>query len=126
MENQKIKSNVPPGALNLNSVLLSKSIFSKGEVNQAADLQMEFSISSKEIENKLLVSEKIKLTSNVAPTFAIEVEMVAEFEKGDNFTISVEDFGNINAAPIIFGSLPTPLMICELKVNVESTPAEPI
>lgn len=102
MNNLKIKTDIPPGALNLNSVSLSRSVFSKGEIEQAVECQMEFSVSSKEVEKKLFVSEKINLRSNASPSFSIEVEMVAEFEKGPNFSVSVEDFSNINAAPIIY------------------------
>jgi preprotein translocase subunit SecB len=99
---QQIKSNIPTGAVNLNSVLINKSVFSKGEVVQTGNLQMEFSISSKEVEQKLFVIEKIRLLSDVSPSFEIEVEMVAEFEKGEGFAGSVEDFSNINGAAIIY------------------------
>jgi preprotein translocase subunit SecB len=102
MVSQKIKSNLPSGAVNLNSVQLSKSFFSKGEIEQQGNLQMEFSISSKEVEQQLFVSEKIKLSSEVSSSFSIEVEMIAEFEKAENFSGSIEDFSNINAAAIIY------------------------
>ena len=102
MNNLKIKTDIPLGALNLNSVSLSRSVFSKGEIEHAVEFQMEFSVSSKEVEKKLFVSEKINLRANASPSFSIEVEMVAEFEKGPDFSVSVEDFSNINAAPIIY------------------------
>jgi len=102
MDNQKIKTDIPPGALNLKSVSLNRSVFSKGEIEQTSDFQMEFSISSKEVGQRLFVSEKIKLLSKISTSFSIEVEMVAEFEKGPNLSVSIEDFSNINAAPIIY------------------------
>ena len=103
MKNQRIKTRVPSSAtVNLKTVTLYTSNFTRGEVEDLGELKMEVAISVKDKGHDFTVSEKLELTSESSEGFSFKVEMIAEFEKVGDFVGPVEEFSNLNAAAIIY------------------------
>ena len=105
MVNQKIKTEIPTAAVNLKAVFLNSSSFAKGDMDDTGELKMDISITFKEEDRNLFVTEKLRLSSALSTAFNFEVEMTAEFKKGENFDGSVADFSNINGGAIIYAYL---------------------